>query len=128
MSAEIVLTRIFSVVVWYHFAFFAISVALFGLGAAALVVQLFQTRLLGDRASSVMVTSSLAQAATLVVVDLVLTRAAPEWVGAPSEHTADVTLGLAILFGVAAAPFFAGGLAIAIGISRYSPVAHRLYG
>ena len=33
---EIVLTRIFSVTMWYHFAFVAISVALFGLTFGAL--------------------------------------------------------------------------------------------
>ena len=37
---EIVLTRIFSVTMWYHFAFVAISVALFGLTAGALLVHL----------------------------------------------------------------------------------------
>ena len=38
---EIVLTRIFSVTMWYHFAFVAISVALFGLTVGALLVYLF---------------------------------------------------------------------------------------
>src|SRR3954468_18238649 len=33
---ELSLTRIFSVVFYYHFAFLAISIALFGLGAGAL--------------------------------------------------------------------------------------------
>jgi hypothetical protein len=37
---EIALTRIFSVTMWYHFAFVAISVALFGLTAGALLVHL----------------------------------------------------------------------------------------
>ncbi len=33
---EILLTRIFSVTMWYHFAFMAISVAMFGMTAGAL--------------------------------------------------------------------------------------------
>ncbi len=37
---ELVLTRIFSVLMYYHFASMAISLALFGMGLAALVVQL----------------------------------------------------------------------------------------
>src|SRR6266511_3994431 len=37
---EIALTRIFSVTMWYHFAFVAISVALFGLTVGALLVHL----------------------------------------------------------------------------------------
>ncbi|KAF0167899.1 MAG: hypothetical protein FD160_4014, partial [Caulobacteraceae bacterium] len=44
MSTEILLTRLFSVVLWYHFAFFAISVALLGFAAAAVVVHALQDR------------------------------------------------------------------------------------
>ena len=40
MMYEIALTRIFSVTMWYHFAFVAISVALFGTTAGALLVLL----------------------------------------------------------------------------------------
>ena len=36
---EIVLTRIFSVTMWYHFAFVAISIALFGTTVGALIVH-----------------------------------------------------------------------------------------
>ena len=37
---EILLTRIFSVTMLYHFAFVALSVAMFGLTAGALIVYL----------------------------------------------------------------------------------------
>jgi hypothetical protein len=37
---EVLLTRIFSVTMWYHFAFVAVSVALFGLTVGALIVHL----------------------------------------------------------------------------------------
>ena len=40
LMLEIALTRIFSVTMWYHFAFVAISVALFGLTFGALIVHL----------------------------------------------------------------------------------------
>ena len=38
---EIMLTRIFSVTMWYHFAFVAVSVALFGMTLGALIVHLW---------------------------------------------------------------------------------------
>jgi hypothetical protein len=41
---EIALTRIFSVTMWYHFAFVAISVALFGMTVGALIVHLLPRR------------------------------------------------------------------------------------
>ncbi|MCL4236559.1 MAG: hypothetical protein KJ042_18805, partial [Deltaproteobacteria bacterium] len=39
LAAEIILTRVFSVLMWYHFAFLAVSVCLFGLGAGSLIVH-----------------------------------------------------------------------------------------
>ena len=40
LQLELFLTRIFSVTMWYHFAFVAISVAMFGMTVGALVVYL----------------------------------------------------------------------------------------
>src|SRR5437867_4993668 len=44
---ELALTRIFSVVLFYHFAFMAISVALFGLGSGAIFSYYLERRHLG---------------------------------------------------------------------------------
>ena len=48
---EILLTRIFSVVTWYHFAFLAVSVAMFGITLGAVTVYLFRSRFSGERVS-----------------------------------------------------------------------------
>ena len=42
---ELALTRLFSVVLFYHFAFFAISIALLGLGAGGVFAYLLKPRL-----------------------------------------------------------------------------------
>src|ERR1700734_260485 len=49
---ELALTRLFSVVLFYHFAFLAISIALLGLGAGGVFAYLLKTRLasVGTRA------------------------------------------------------------------------------
>jgi hypothetical protein len=47
---EVLLTRIFSVTMWYHFAFVAISVALFGMTVGALLVHLLPERFPDERA------------------------------------------------------------------------------
>ncbi len=44
---ELALTRIFSVVLFYHFAFLAISIALLGLGAGGVFAYLLKARLRG---------------------------------------------------------------------------------
>jgi hypothetical protein len=42
---ELALTRLFSVVLFYHFAFLAISIALLGLGAGGVFAYLLKVRL-----------------------------------------------------------------------------------
>jgi len=42
---ELALTRIFSVTMYYHFAFLAISIALFGLSASGVLVYVLRRRL-----------------------------------------------------------------------------------
>src|SRR6202521_2946708 len=44
---ELSLTRLFSVVLFYHFAFLAISIALLGLGAGGVFAYLLKTKLSG---------------------------------------------------------------------------------
>src|SRR3954464_14703713 len=45
LMTELALTRIFSVVMYYHFAFLAISIALFGLSASGVFAYLLRGRL-----------------------------------------------------------------------------------
>src|SRR5215467_10442091 len=44
LQLELFLTRIFSVTMWYHFAFMAISLAMFGLAAGAVIVEILPKR------------------------------------------------------------------------------------
>ena len=64
---EIVLTRIFSVAMWYHFAFVAISVALFGLTVGALIVHLRPQSFTDDKVKAQMWRFSLAYAASVAI-------------------------------------------------------------
>src|SRR4030081_2117996 len=45
LMTELALTRIFSVVMYYHFAFLAISIALFGLSASGVFAYIARRRL-----------------------------------------------------------------------------------
>jgi hypothetical protein len=44
LQLELFLTRIFSVTMWYHFAFMAISLAMFGLAAGAVLIEILPKR------------------------------------------------------------------------------------
>ena len=47
LALEIAITRIFSVTMFYHFAFMAVSVALFGFGASGVVLYIWKKKFEG---------------------------------------------------------------------------------
>ena len=128
MTTELVITRVFSVIVWYHFAFFAISVALFGTGAGAVFVHVRQRQLNTERAPALLCSSSAALALTVVVVDFLLVGVVPLWCGdALTQDFGAMTWRVVALFAIAAAPFFVGGFTISLAVTRYARDVHRLY-
>src|SRR6476661_4617901 len=63
---EILLTRIFSVTMWYHFAFMAISVAMFGMTVGALLVYLCAVRFARENVARDMAVASLLFSVTVI--------------------------------------------------------------
>ena len=128
LTTELALTRLFSVTIWYHFAFLAISVALFGTGVAALCVHLAQDRLRAERTDTHLAVSALSLAVALVVADVVLLVRTPNIAtGAELDLFSRPTFDLLVTFVAAALPFFFGGLAIALAVSRHARMIHALY-
>ena len=125
MAAEIVLTRLFSVVLWYHFAFFAISVALLGLGAGAALVHLRRERLLASGASFALCAGSLVTAGSLIVLDVGLMHAKPDWFAL--QVSLAVLLKLLGLFALTTLPFLSAGFVLSLVFMRYGAAIHRLY-
>ena len=112
-------------VLWYHFAFFAISVALFGLGLSALVVHYTDKRLTDlPRALGL---GALATAVALVCVDLAFINVTPDWFGGALGVFTTLTLKLFLLFALAALPFFFGGFVVSLALTRYATHAPKLY-
>ncbi len=65
---ELSLTRIFSVVFYYHFAFLAISIALFGLGAGGVLSYLVSSKEVYQRLGILAAVNSLVTVASLIVL------------------------------------------------------------
>ena len=111
---ELALTRIFSVVFYYHFAFLAISVALFGLGAGGVFSYVVAARpgnvyqKLGSLALS-------ASISVLLVLWFILSR-----------ENNDVWTLTAVYF-AAAVPFFLAGTIVSIAISEAIERIDRAY-
>ena len=120
---ELALTRLFSVVLFYHFAFLAISIALLGLGAGGVSAYLFKPRLarfptrrLAERVCLVN------SAVVFVVLEIVL------HVPVALTVTWKNSLRLSVLYLAAAVPFFLTGLLFSIVFSRETWRVSRLYG
>ena len=128
MTTEVVMTRVFSVVVWYHFAFFAISVALFGAGVAGVVTHALGNRVSSARAKVHVTWAAAAFSASTLVTDVVLTRLVPGWFDSFFSEPPLVALWhVLLLFLASAAPFFAGGYAVSLVLSRNLTTLGTLY-
>ena len=120
---ELALTRLFSVVLFYHFAFLAISIALLGLGAGGVFAYLgkswlarFETRSLVARLCSLN--------ALVVVAVLTVVLRTP----VSLEFSQANFLRLTIIYMASAVPFFVTGLEFSIVFARESAHIPRLYG
>jgi predicted membrane-bound spermidine synthase len=112
---ELSLTRIFSVVFYYHFAFLAISIALFGMGAGGVfsyIVAGWKTPLFRKLGYFSMLNSLLVMAALAVVV------AQKEEPGA---------WGLTLVYFTTALPFFVSGTVVSLAISETVERIDRVY-
>ena len=147
LALELVLSRIFSVLMWYHFVSLVISLALFGITASGLLVFLLPRRFPAAEAPRWMGRASLALAlATLALwcFFFLLARTPqlayrilapfhqPQYepfgsVMAQGLLERGQLLPLAVLYLVSALPFFFGGFVATLALARYRGEAARVY-
>ncbi len=120
---ELALTRLFSVVLFYHFAFLAISIALLGLGSGGVFAYLGKSRLarFGTRGLLVCLCAMNAVAVP-IVLEIVL------HVPVSLELSRANCLRLTAIYLASAVPFFVTGLEFSILFARESEHIPRLYG
>ncbi|HEY8672110.1 MAG TPA: hypothetical protein VIL63_14800, partial [Terriglobales bacterium] len=120
---ELALTRLFSVVLFYHFAFLAISIALLGLGAGGVFAHLWKERLnkwdvrtIGTALSGI--------TAILIVFVLEVCLHMPVTL----ELSGANFFRLTVIYVWAAAPFFLTGMQFSVIFAREYSRVTRLYG
>ncbi|PYX33174.1 MAG: hypothetical protein DMG80_06960 [Acidobacteria bacterium] len=120
---ELALTRLFSVVLFYHFAFLAISVALLGLGAGGVFAYLrrnwlarFETR----RMSAIL--------CTINALSIFLTLEVVLHVPVSLELSRWNLLRLTAIYLTSTVPFFFTGLVFSVVFARETHHVTRLYG
>src|SRR5688572_5775998 len=122
MMYEIALTRIFSVTMWYHFAFVAISVAMFGMTVGALVVHLVPGWFPPDR-----VAHRLAASALLFGVGIVASLLTHLTVPFVAGFSLLGFYTVALTYVVIAVPFIFSGIAVTLALTRFPAQVARLY-
>src|SRR5436309_846057 len=122
LMTELALTRIFSVVMYYHFAFLAISIALFGLSASGVFAYVFRARLDRHPADALLARQSVVYAIATIVALFVLVRLRVGLNYSPQNLTL-----MLVIYALAAVPFFAGGLVLTIAISRLASRINAVY-
>jgi predicted membrane-bound spermidine synthase len=122
---EVLLTRIFSVTTWYHFAFLSISVTLFGLAAGGIAVYLKPKYFTEEKTNEHLALSSLVFAGLSALAMLVHLHA-PYLLGdAPAGTVITVSLMATLPFTIAA--FTASGIAISLALTRFPKQVNYLY-
>ena len=115
LQFELFLTRIFSVTMWYHFAFMAISLAMFGLAAGAIFVELMKKReahaMLANFGLLFALTSAICFAAQLYI---------------PVDPEKEIAW-TALAFILAAIPFVFGGMVVCVALTRFPRHTGGLY-
>jgi hypothetical protein len=122
LMTELSLTRIFSVTMYYHFAFMAISIALFGLSASGVYVFLLRDRWRSTTTGRLLAGHAFAYGIVTLVALAVLTK-----LHVGLTYTPQNIALMSVMYLMSALPFFAGGAAISIAISRLSTHVNAVY-
>lgn len=119
---EILLTRIFSVTMWYHFAFMATSVAMFGMTVGAVLVYLFPKYFTPERAKTHIAISSL-----LFAISIVLSFLTHLIIPFNPNLTLSGIFSLALTYLVISIPFLFSGICICLLLTKFPHQVSKLY-
>src|SRR5271166_5456876 len=120
---ELALTRLFSVILFYHFAFLAISIALLGLGAGGVFAYLFKNRLARRPTRSLATGLCMVNSVVvLLVLETVL------HVPVTFDVSAGNFLRLTVIYLDSAVPFFLTGILFSVVFARETKRIPLLYG
>jgi hypothetical protein len=119
---EVLLTRIFSVTMWYHFAFVAVSIAMFGLTVGGLIVFQLPRLFPPDGVKRQMAAAAIAY--PILIVITFLTQLSVPFVVHPSVVA---MYAIVLTYAVIAAPFVLSGIIVALTLTRFPRDVGRLY-
>ena len=119
---ELLLTRVFSVVAWYHFAFMAISIALFGMTAGAVYTYLKPEKFSKENLQNSLYKYSIYFAVSILSLVL-LFIAVPFIPGANIQNL----ISMIVTFGAISIPFFFSGVLVCVLLTKFLEKISTLY-
>ena len=131
MLLEVVITRLFSATMFYHFTFLAVALALFGIAASGVYVFVAGERLAADvRGEMARATRRFAIGALITVayamanpMDIIIVTGG----NAIPAFTSRQAWQLIFLVGITAVPFFYAGLAVSLALTYLRKDTGRVY-
>ena len=123
LMLEILFARVLSVALFSHFAFVAVSLAMFGLGLSGLVVYLLPRHFTADRLDAQLVTYAWRFALSAVLSLIVFMH-----IQVVQELSPMGFLTLSIAYLVLAVPFFFGGVCVSLLMTHFAARIARIYG
>ncbi len=119
---EVLLTRIFSVTMWYHFAFVAISVAMFGLSAGATLVYVFPRFFTAERTKEHM-----ARFALFFALAAIVSFVAHASVPFLPEMSFKGVASIVFTYTVISIPFIMSGVCVCLALTRFPKNIGKVY-
>ncbi|MGH2575156.1 MAG: hypothetical protein ACRDFC_05580 [Ignavibacteria bacterium] len=119
---EILITRIFSVTMGYHFAFMAVSIAMFGMTVGAILVYLFPKFFVSGRIKIHLTYSALLFSITIIASFLI-------HLFIPFKHSLSVSgfSIIAVTYTVISVPFVFSGICVCLLLTRFTEYVNKLY-
>ena len=122
LMLELSLTRLFSATMYYHFAFMAISLALFGSGASGVFIYIIQRGLKPERTGQWLSAAAMLFAlSNLYSLYVILANPLTFETGPENYYR------LAKIYGASSLPFFFAGCAVTLAITRLAKDISNLY-
>jgi spermidine synthase len=126
LMLEVLITRLFSATMFYHFTFMAVGLAMFGIAASGVYVFLNSSRFEADLPGHLARYSRWFAGATLLA--LVFTTANPIFGGGQvPAWSSRVFWQLTLLIGFTALPFFFAGVVVSLALTFYRQNVNRVY-
>jgi len=129
LALEVVLTRIFSVTMWYHFAFLAISMALMGSAVAGVLLYFFPRLTTPDAAQKWIGRASAALAIAVPIIFLIYLRIPfrPVLMNREGAFSFEQLGWLALIYILLSVPFFLSGSVLALSLAGWPNEAGKIY-